>query len=254
MTTKEYLEICHKKDCLTNKECLDSIKGFNKEIVSKYPWLHPTNRWSGKKDEDYAYVYTELDAMPDGWRLAFGDDMIEEIHQELVKYDFVDSYRILQIKEKYGYLRWYDNGTPIGKLSDSYVGITLKANETKLMYPQFGSPQYCWLDETTEHYISPFSEEAKAYSKEELEEYNSRAIRHYKVYEVLEKCLIPDIIAKYERLSAKTCIACGKPAIWESVGYISPYCDTCAKDMFKKLKGENMVFEDMFSSISEEDD
>ena len=34
-------------------------------------------------------------------------------------------------------------------------------------------------------------------------------------------------IAKYEDLSYKTCISCGKPATKISKGWISPYCDDC---------------------------
>lgn len=40
--------------------------------------------------------------------------------------------------------------------------------------------------------------------------------------------MLRDIIPKYERLSARTCIRCGNPATKASTGWISPYCDTCA--------------------------
>lgn len=36
--------------------------------------------------------------------------MCEEIREELVRVDYLEKYRIAQIKEKYGYLRWYDFG------------------------------------------------------------------------------------------------------------------------------------------------
>jgi len=80
-------------------------------LVGKYPFLLPTywNRDSMqyKVDEDYTYKYTELDAMPDGWRKAFGEMMCEEIYNALVKCGGLDDYRIEQIKEKFGQLRWY---------------------------------------------------------------------------------------------------------------------------------------------------
>ena len=98
--------------------------------------------------------YTELDAMDAGWRKAFGIQMCKEIKAELKKHKFLYKYRIVQIKEKFGYLHWYDSGTP----KDS------------------------------------------------------------KVY---------DIIRKYEQISAKTCIVCGKPATKMSSGWISPYCNDC---------------------------
>ena len=92
--------------------------------------------------------------MDAGWRKAFGIQMCKEIKAELKKHKFLYKYRIVQIKEKWGYLHWYDGGTP----KDS------------------------------------------------------------KIY---------DIIRKYEQISAKTCVVCGKPATKMSTGWISPYCDDC---------------------------
>ena len=71
--------------------------------------------------------YTELDHMPDGWRKAFGIQMCDEIKAALLKAGgrkALRNYRIMDIKEKYGTLRWYDNGAPeevykiIGKYED----------------------------------------------------------------------------------------------------------------------------------------
>ena len=142
----------------------------NKELCEKYPFLIPSNRFSGKRincnepgfwpgDPDnipeWNYEFTELDDMPDGWRTAFGEQMCEEIKQALLDEGgekFLNEYRIVQIKEKYGYLRWYDNWT---------------TNK------------------------------------------------------------IQQIIGKYENLSMKTCINCGKPATKMTTGWIMPFCDDC---------------------------
>jgi len=143
----------------------------NKRLCNTYPFLIPSNRFSGKRincgekgfwpgapDEipEWDYEYTELDDMPDGWRIAFGEQMCAEIKQALLDEGgekLLDEYRIVQIKEKYGSLRWYDS----------------------------------W---TTER--------------------------------------IQQIIDKYENLSMRTCIHCGRPATKISRGWISPYCDKCA--------------------------
>lgn len=76
----------------------------NKRLIEQYPFLLqretcPTN-----------FEATELDAMPAGWRAAFGEEICKEIMEELVRNNCVDSYQILQIKEKYGELRWYSQG------------------------------------------------------------------------------------------------------------------------------------------------
>ena len=81
----------------------------NKALCERYPFLVPSNRWTGKVVEGFDYSYTELDAMPDGWRKAFGEAMCEEIMNELKESNALEGYRITQIKEKYGSLRWYSN-------------------------------------------------------------------------------------------------------------------------------------------------
>jgi hypothetical protein len=58
-------------------------------------------------------TYTEWDAMPEGWRKAFGDDMLNELNTIYKKFNRVQKkhFRILQIKEKYGSLRFYTSFT-----------------------------------------------------------------------------------------------------------------------------------------------
>ena len=151
---------------------MEDIKEKNKELCKQYPFLIPWNRWSGKlitdcaagekgywpgcPDElpEYDYEYTELDNMPDGWRIAFGIQMCEELREALIEDDDLDRYRVVEVKEKYGELRWYDNGIKAG----------------------------------------------------------SR---------------VHDIVRKYENMSARTCIVCGKPATRVTLGWISPFCDDC---------------------------
>ncbi len=103
-----------------------TTKEYNKALCEKYPFLIPSNRWSGmriteadgggywpgspEKVPEYDYEYTELDSMPDGWRIAFGEQLCEELKEALTKANLLDEYRIVQIKEKYGQLRWYDSG------------------------------------------------------------------------------------------------------------------------------------------------
>ena len=139
----------------------------NKKLIEEYPFL--------KIDDNCDTIdYTWLDDMPIGWRIAFGEQMCKEIKEELIKNNELDSYKIIQIKEKFGGLRWYDNSGLPGM--------------------QF-------------------------------------------------------IIAKYEALSEKTCINCGKPANWISKGWISPYCDDCAT---KQAKAQGVDINKKFNKIQED--
>ena len=154
--TEEYLKIYYSD----KEEDIKLRKEYNKNLLEKYPWLTPYNVWTGETSKDFDYEYTWADDIPDGWRRAFGDQMIEELDQLLKKYNLENEYRIVQIKEKYGGLRWYDNG---------------------------------------------FSEEGWG---------------EYKAW-----------LYKYEDLSLKTCIDCGKPAIGLTKGYTIPLCKDCVGDL-----------------------
>ena len=117
MNEKQYLELeKHYYELDKESEEAKIIKQqlimHNKELVIRYPFLLPHNRWTGQVDKDYDYTYAELDAMPEGWRIAFAEQMLEELREELSKFNYLNEYRILQIKEKYGSLCWYDGGVP----------------------------------------------------------------------------------------------------------------------------------------------
>ena len=83
---------------------------LNKLMIKEFPFLLPRNRWTGLVDDDYDYSYNELEAMPEGWLIAFGYEMIYELRDELASANLLNEYRIMEIKEKYGTLCWYDAG------------------------------------------------------------------------------------------------------------------------------------------------
>ena len=72
--------------------------------IHDYPlqWLH------------FIPTYNEYDAMEPGWKKAFGKEMLNEIKAELKRVNYLYKYRIFDIKEKYGSLRWEDCGYPVG--------------------------------------------------------------------------------------------------------------------------------------------
>lgn len=85
-------------------------KDHNHGLCIMYPWLIPRNRFTDAIPSNYDYSYTELDNMPEGWRKAFGEQMCFELNTLLDKVNAINDYRILQIKEKFGELCWYDSG------------------------------------------------------------------------------------------------------------------------------------------------
>lgn len=87
-------------------------------LCGKYPFLI-LKYWNCETmqyevDDDYDYKLTELDMISDGWHIAFGEMMCEELKEELDKFDYVDKYHFIDIKEKWGGLDITDNGVPVG--------------------------------------------------------------------------------------------------------------------------------------------
>lgn len=94
----------------------------------KYFW-YKVLKWIDEEVLDrilFIPTYTELDAMPEGWRKAFGIQMCKEIKAALKKNHYLYKYRIMQIKEKFGTLRWYDDGAPqeVYDIIDKYEDLS----------------------------------------------------------------------------------------------------------------------------------
>ena len=127
------------------------------EMVEKYPFLQCYDIYgSGKELPPEQCIW--LDHLPDGWVIRFGEEMCKELKEILVKADFLEEYKISQVKSKFGGLRWYDN---------------------------------------------------MSYSNVEYREWSD----------------------KYEELSELTCELCGKPAKWQTMGWIMSLCDKCKNEL-----------------------
>lgn len=90
----------------------------NAGLVMLYPFLLPHNRWTCKARPDYDFTYTALDYMPEGWRKAFSNEMLEELAQLLTDANY-NGYHVYSIKEKGGILNCQDSGVP-EELCDKY--------------------------------------------------------------------------------------------------------------------------------------
>lgn len=88
------------------------IKMRNKKLVKEFPFLLPRNVWTDKVPKDYKYEYTRYEELPDGWRKAFGKELLEELKESLTKHNYLNEFRFSQIKEKYGELCLYNFGAP----------------------------------------------------------------------------------------------------------------------------------------------
>ena len=106
MTEKEYLEKLRTwiDTGMTNESLASELNKHNEELITEFPFLRVD--W---EETCHGVTYTVLDDMPQGWRISFGRKLCEELKEELIKNNALDSYEVEQVKEKFGGLRWYDN-------------------------------------------------------------------------------------------------------------------------------------------------
>ncbi|MBE6015915.1 MAG: hypothetical protein E7241_11245 [Lachnospiraceae bacterium] len=81
----------------------------NKKLIERYPWLRPVG-WHGERLNTYSF--TMYDDVPSGWKRAFGKIMLEDYRDVLIRYNYLDKFQWVQVKEKFGTLRLYSNAAP----------------------------------------------------------------------------------------------------------------------------------------------
>lgn len=129
-------------------------------LIKKYPFLECKNIWTGKKIKHH-YDYTWLNDIPIGWRKAFGEDLCKDIKNLFIftnNKSFLYQYKIVQIKEKYGFLHWYDNGVPLSindKMQDILKRYEEISKHTCLICGNFGEIDY------TQYWLSPVCKKHK---------------------------------------------------------------------------------------------
>jgi hypothetical protein len=132
------------------RELKQKVLAYNDELVEKYPFLESRNVWDDTPPEDN--LSTWLDDMPDGWRIAFGNEMCEEIKQALLAEGgekTLNEYRLHQIKEKWGMLRIYSAWTTdkveevISKYEDLSWNTCIKCGKPSKYYTTGWIAPYC---------------------------------------------------------------------------------------------------------------
>lgn len=100
-----------------NRELVEGFsleRNENRELVAEYPWL----------DTGYER-FTLLDLLPTGWRDLILD-MCGEIKRELIKYDLVSKYEVVEAKEKWCMLSWYDGLDDLSPMPPAITDIVCK--------------------------------------------------------------------------------------------------------------------------------
>lgn len=86
----------------------------NRELIAEYPWLDIGNE-----------PLTLLHMLPIGWS-GLILDMCKEIKEELVKHDLVSKYEVIEAKEKWYGLSWYDGLSDFSPMPSAITDIVCK--------------------------------------------------------------------------------------------------------------------------------
>lgn len=92
-------------------------------LCLRYPFLKSRNVWT---DKFLGYGDTLYEWIPEGWRKAFGKQLIRDLRKALKQDGILKDFRFHQIKEKYGTLRLYSNfvGPESKKVINKYEGMS----------------------------------------------------------------------------------------------------------------------------------
>jgi hypothetical protein len=104
----------------------------------------------------------------------------------------------------------------------------------------------CWYYSIDEGWRRAFGRQLCDDLKESLKRYNY--LKKYEITDVKEKYgelviydngapeEVHNILLKYEYISARTCIVCGRPAKYRTEGWVEPYCEDCIKNNGTEFK------------------
>ena len=105
----------------------ENDRDTNRFLVERYPWLCPRRTEDGSIANDYDYTWTELYSVPYGW-VGMVLDLCENIREVLLMYNIpLKYYLLLEVKEKYGGLRWYDTIMGFDPMPDEIGDLVIEA-------------------------------------------------------------------------------------------------------------------------------
>lgn len=121
------------------------------QLMKEYPFLRNGN-------------YCWFDSIPSGWRKIV-KNKLPKIKNRLIEINKLDTYKISDIKEKWGFLRWYDNSSD--EIIISLIGELEKESEhTCIICGNVAK----WI---SLGWISPYCDDCKNYLMKKMpEDYN----------------------------------------------------------------------------------
>ena len=200
---------------------------FSCYVCLKYPFLYPRNRFTGLHYNNWNII----NKLKELYSLAYKATGSENGFKPII----IDKHKA----RRYKLLKWYhDKFLQVVNCVTTYNELDALKSEAPGWYKAFGW-QMC-----------------KEIKKSLLETGGKKLLRSYRITKIKEKygelCWYTygdtketsSIIAKYEYISKRTCVDCGKSATCVSRGYVLPYCDKCFINSPAKAK-DDYYTEDM---------
>ena len=173
----------------------------------RFPFLYPRNRFTGLHYNNWTIHDKIKDLVNEAYNFGGADEDFKMTVKNRLKW--------IQYKS----LKWFH---------DVFLQII------------FCIPDYCELDFMDNGWKKCFGlQMCKEIKKALLDVGGYKMLYHYRIMDIKEKYgslvwsdngapeEVNKIIAKYEYISARTCINCGKTADGLTRGYILPYCKNC---------------------------
>ena len=179
-------------------------------LCARFPFLYPRNRFTGLHYNN--------------WKIH---DKLKELVNEAYSFGGKEDGFKMTVKNRWKWIQY--------KL--------LKLYHDKFLQVIFWWPTYTELDAMDTGWRKAFGIQMCKEIKDALLRTGGRkALMNYRIAQIKEKwgslvwsdCgasqEVHKVVAKYEYISERTCISCGRPAKGLSRGWICPYCEDCAGD------------------------
>ena len=193
-------------------------------LCIRFPFLYPRNRFTGKH-------YTN-------WKLhTLKGDAHEKAYKTFGKFgDKDDPVRIEKVSKWWAFVEKFYDGL------EDFLGLF------------HCIPTYTELDAMPDAWRKLFGiQMCKELKESMLRTGGRKLLKRYRITQIKEKygslCWydmgsteeVQKIIAKYEYISGRTCISCGKPADYITRGWVEPYCEHCLPDHIDKDDDEQVI-------------
>ena len=204
-------------------------------LCIKYPFLYPRNRFSGLHYNNWKIQKFKDKIIGKYHKSEYRLDMEHDEFQEYFNhFDKANKYWINNPR-KTRLITWWINwwSKPLVSLIEFYHNYILQIFHCLPTYTEWDCMEPGWNKAFGKQYLKELKDAAikdgylKSLRITQLKEKWGRCNLYLTAYgdNVLK------VINKYETLSWNTCVKCGKPATHTSIGWISPYCEECAKDV-----------------------